>query len=146
MIDQAWQPRLTDGMVRCYLVQDRVVGFGLQAVNALHPPPDGSGPEAAPTPSSRLYHPPGLPHLQGMKRRMEEEWVPDLRRMLDIARDDLPLLWDCNFLHGEPAVNEREPYVLCEINVSSVSPFPDSAIEPLVTATVTRLGALRGRQ
>jgi hypothetical protein len=38
MIDQAWQPRLTEGMVRCYLVQDRVAGFGLQAVNALHPP------------------------------------------------------------------------------------------------------------
>ena len=38
MVDQAWQPRLSEGMVRCYLVQDRVAGFGLQAVNALHPP------------------------------------------------------------------------------------------------------------
>ena len=27
MIDQAWQPRLVDGMVRAYLVADRVVGF-----------------------------------------------------------------------------------------------------------------------
>lgn len=37
MIDQAWQPRLTEGMVRAYLVEDRVAGFGHQAVNALHP-------------------------------------------------------------------------------------------------------------
>src|SRR4029453_3586321 len=37
MVDQAWQPRMTEGMVRCYLVQDRVVGFGLQAVKALYP-------------------------------------------------------------------------------------------------------------
>jgi hypothetical protein len=28
MIDQAWQPRLADGMVRAYLVGDRVSGFG----------------------------------------------------------------------------------------------------------------------
>lgn len=37
MIDQAWQPRLSEGMVRAYLVVDRVTGFGHQAVNALHP-------------------------------------------------------------------------------------------------------------
>lgn len=29
MIDQAWQPRLAEGMVRAYLVEDRVAGFGL---------------------------------------------------------------------------------------------------------------------
>ena len=28
MIDQAWQPRLAEGMVRAYLVEDRVAGFG----------------------------------------------------------------------------------------------------------------------
>jgi hypothetical protein len=37
LIDQAWQPRLREGMVRAYLVQDRVAGFGHQAINALHP-------------------------------------------------------------------------------------------------------------
>src|SRR3546814_13972750 len=34
MIDQAWQPRLVEGMVRAYLVEDRVEGFGHQSVNA----------------------------------------------------------------------------------------------------------------
>jgi len=139
MIDQAWQPRLTEGMVRCYLVQDRVAGFGLQAVNALHPPAAGDGSMEAPPPSQRLYHPPDLPHLQGLKQRLESEWVPQLERTLGIGRDELPLLWDCDFLHGEPGREGDERYVLCEINVSSVAPFPDSAIEPLVLAAVSRI-------
>ncbi len=146
MIDQAWQPRLTEGMVRCYLVQDRVAGFGLQAVNALYPAPAGSGSAGAPTPSPRLYHPPDVPHLQGLKQRLESEWVPELQRTLDIAFGELPLLWDCDFLLGEPTLEGEERYVLCEINVSSVAPFPDSAIEPLVTATVTSLESARRRR
>jgi hypothetical protein len=139
MVDQAWQPRLSEGMVRCYLVQDRVVGFGLQAVNALYPAPEGLGPEAAPTPGTRLYHPPDLPRVQSLKQQLEEEWLPELRRTLDIARDELPMLWDCDFLHGECGPGGRERYVLCEINASSVSPFPDSAIAPLVAAIIARL-------
>lgn len=142
MVDQAWQPRLTEGMVRCYLVQDRVAGFGLQAVNALHPPLAGSG--EAPTPSQRLYQPPDLPHLQALKRRLETEWLPELERTLGIRREELPLLWDCDFLHGEPAREGDERYVLCEINVSSVAPFPDSAIDPLVTAVVKGLESPKG--
>jgi hypothetical protein len=143
MIDQAWQPRLTEGMVRCYLVQDRAAGFGLQAVNALHPPLAGSGSQDAPTPSQRLYHPPDLPHLQDLKQRLESEWVPQLERMFGIRRDELPLLWDCDFLYGEPGRGGDERYVLCEINVSSVAPFPDSAIEPLVLAALSRIDRRR---
>ncbi|MFI4928112.1 MAG: Cj0069 family protein, partial [Burkholderiales bacterium] len=46
MIDQAWQPRLVDGMVRAYLVEDRVAGFGHQAINALFPAsPGGPAPQ-----------------------------------------------------------------------------------------------------
>jgi len=146
MVDQAWQPRLTEGMVRCYLVQDRVAGFGLQAVNALYPSPDGHGAKAAPAPSQRLYHPPDVAHLQGLKQRLETEWLEDLRGILALAADDLPLLWDCDFLHGDPRGSGDERYVLCEINVSSVAPFPDSAIAPLVTATIARLEAVRRRR
>jgi hypothetical protein len=139
MVDQAWQRRLTEGMVRCYLVEDDVAGFGLQAINALHPPlaEDGSG--EAPTPSQRLYYPPDLAHLQPLKQRLENEWVPELARTLGIRREELPLLWDCDFLHGQRELGGEERYVLCEINVSSVAPFPDSAIEPLVTAAINRV-------
>jgi hypothetical protein len=143
MVDQAWQPRMTEGMVRCYLVQDRVAGFGIQAINALYPLSAGSAPDEAPMPSTRLYHPPDLPHLQGLKRRLELEWIAELRQTLDIAPEDLPLLWDCDFLPGEASASDKESFVLCEINVSSVAPFPDSAIAPLVEATMTRLDSNR---
>ena len=145
MVDQAWQPRLVEGMVRCYLVRDRLAGFGLQAVNALYPARDDGSTEA-PAPGPRLYHPPDLPHLQALKRSREDEWVPELQRLLAIAPDELPLLWDCDFMHGEPGPDGRERYVLCEINVSSVAPFPDSAIEPLVDAAVERIAAARRRR
>lgn len=141
MIDQAWQPRLTEGIVRCYLVQDRVEGFGLQAVNALHPSLAENGSGEGPAPSPRLYHPPDLPHLQGLKQRLENEWVPELERTLGLRREELPLLWDCDFLHGKSPREGDERYVLCEINVSSVAPFPDSAIEPLVSAAMRRIEA-----
>ena len=136
MIDQAWQPRLVDGMVRAYLVEDRVAGFGHQAVNALFPAAPG---QPAPTPGPRLYHGPELPQFQGIRRLLEEGWIESLRARVGLARDRLPLLWDCDFLFGEPAADGRERFVLCEINVSSVAPFPPSAIAPLVAAVQSRL-------
>jgi hypothetical protein len=39
IIDQPFQKRLPDGMIRCYLGTDKVVGFGHQLVKALIPPP-----------------------------------------------------------------------------------------------------------
>src|SRR3546814_15956482 len=58
MIDQAYQARLTDGMVRCYLVGNRVAGFGEQHVNALYPAAPGADPRSALEPGQRLYFPP----------------------------------------------------------------------------------------
>lgn len=131
LIDQAWQPRIADGMVRAYLVGDRVAGFGHQAVNALHP----SGAEPGP----RLYHGPDLPPFQALKRRLETEWVARLHARVGVRREQLPLLWDADFLPGEPTPTEPERWVLCEVNVSSVAPFPPSAIDPLVQAVAARL-------
>jgi hypothetical protein len=60
-----------------------------------------------------------------------------------LAADQLPLLWDCDFMLGMPTPTEPERFVLCEINVSSVSPFPPSAIAPLVAAVRARVSAPR---
>ena len=136
MIDQAWQPRIADGMVRAYLVEDRVAGFGHQAINALHPGRDG---ELAPAPGPRLYYPADLPQFQSLKQLLETRWIEQLRERVGLAREQLPMLWDCDFMFGEPTPQHPERYVLCEINVSSVSPFPPSAIEPLVAAVQARL-------
>jgi hypothetical protein len=138
MIDQPWQPRLADGMVRAYLVEDRVSGFGHQAVNALYPMSPG---EPAAQPGPRLYHGPQMPQFQSLRQRLEASWIDQLRECVGLQREQLPLLWDCDFMFGEHAPGEPERYVLCEVNVSSVSPFPPSSIEPLVAATKARLVA-----
>ena len=136
MVDQAWQPRLVDGMVRAYLVQDRVAGFGHQAVNALYPVGAGM---AAVQPGPRLYCGPETADFQTLKRRLEGGWIELLRRQVGVPRERLPMLWDCDFMLGEAEDRETERYVLCEVNVSSVSPFPPSAIGPLVRATAAML-------
>lgn len=131
MIDQAWQARLPEGMVRAYLVEGRVAGFGHQAVNALHPD--------EPQPGPRLYHGPDLAAFQGLRQRLESGWVTQLRERVGLSTEHLPLLWDCDFLLGAPSDSEPERYVLCEINVSSVSPFPPSCVAPLVVAVARHL-------
>jgi hypothetical protein len=132
MVDQAWQPRLNEGMVRAYLVRDRVAGFGHQAVNALYPADVGA---TAPVPGPRLYSGPDDPRFQVLRERLELEWVRMLCASTGVAHHELPLLWDTDFLLGERHAHE-ERYVLCEVNVSSVSPFPESAIAPLVAAVL----------
>ena len=126
MIDQAYQTRLTEGMVRCYLVQNKVVGFGHQLVNALFPAENGE----FPAPTERLYYPADKFEFQSLKQKMEEEWVGQLCQILEITPNNLPMIWDADFLFG----NQENTFVLCEINVSSVYPFPDSALEPLAVA------------
>jgi len=44
MIDQPFQPRLQDGMIRCYMARDQVAGFGHQLIKALMPSPPGTEP------------------------------------------------------------------------------------------------------
>jgi hypothetical protein len=146
MIDQAWQPRLPEGMIRCYLVHGRIEGFGHQAINALYPAPPGAPPEAAPAPGPRLYHPPTLPEFQALKRQLEEEWVPAMQRLLGIETHELPVLWDCDFLLGPKNALGADSYVLCEINASSVSPFPESAVAPVARAFLVRARAAREKR
>lgn len=138
MIDQPYQRRLPEGMIRCYLVHDTVVGFGHQAVNALCPAPEDA-PDAFPETTRRLYYPPDTAEFQALKRQLEGEWVPQLKSHLALTTEALPVLWDCDFLLGEKDTAGRDRHVLCEINVSSVSPFPESALEPLARATRARL-------
>jgi len=142
MIYQAWQSRLVEGMIRAYLVDDRVAGFGHQAINALYPGRPG---EPAPMPGPRIYHPADLQQFQPLRRLLEDHWVEQLRDRICLAREQLPMLWDCDFMLGDATTGRAESFVLCEINVSSVSPFPPSAIEPLVSVVKARLAAAEPR-
>lgn len=139
MIDQQYQPRLPDGMIRCYLCQDTVAGFGHQEINALYPAPEGTDPKEVPQPGKRLYYPPDKPEFQHLRHKVEQGWVTDLQAALDIASDDLPMLWDCDFLFGPKNEQGEDTYVLCEINASSVAPYPDTAPEFIAQAVLERI-------
>src|SRR5215467_16320010 len=145
MIDQEYQERLPEGMIRCYLVHDKVAGFGHQAINALFPAPSGVSPTEAPEPGHRFYHPPTKLEFQTLKHKLEQEWVPAVQQLLEIDTESLPILWDCDFLLGAKDKNGEDTYVLCEINVSSVAPYPESAVPYVVEATALRVQAARQR-
>jgi hypothetical protein len=141
LVDQPFQPRHAEGMVRCYLVHDRVAGFGHQLVTALTDPAPGES--APPPPPPRVYCGPGKPEFQTLVARLESEWVPQMQALLGIDTASLPALWDADFLLGPKAASGDDTYVLCEINASSVFPFPAEAIEPLVRAAASRAGVAR---
>src|SRR5262249_21179922 len=110
LIDQPYQPRLVDGMVRCYLVHDRVAGFGEQLINMLFPGAPGAPPSEAPLPGPRLYYSPTRSDFQPLKRKLETEWVPELCRRFEIDRDDLPVIWDADFLFGPKTASGEDTY------------------------------------
>lgn len=139
MIDQEYQSRLPEGMIRCYLTQDAVVGFGHQEVNALFPAPEGANPKQAPQPGERLYYPLGKTRFQHLRERVEGGWVAEMQRILGIATEDLPMLWDCDFMFGPRDEAGNDTYVLCEINASSVAPYPETAPAFIAQAVLARL-------
>jgi hypothetical protein len=138
VIDQPYQDRLAEGMVRCYMTHDRVVGFGHQFVTALLDPPEGR--LAVPAPPPRLYYGPDRSEFQALKERLESAWIPEMQRLLDIDTSALPVIWDADFLLGPRTDTGEDTYVLCEINVSSVFPIPEEAPAHLAKATLDLLG------
>jgi hypothetical protein len=143
MIDQQYQDRLPEGMIRCYLVHDKVAGFGHQAINALFPAPPGAASTEAPEPGPRFYHPLTKPEFQALKQQLQQKWIPAVQQLLEI---DFPILWDCDFLLGPKKENGDDTYVLCEINVSSVAPYPESAVPYIVDVTRVRVEAARRKR
>jgi len=48
--------------------------------------------------------------------------------ILDLTPAALPAICDADFLLGLPDATGEDTYVLCEINISSVLPIPDTAV------------------
>lgn len=134
VVDQPFQARLREGVVRCYMAGDRCAGFGHQKVKALVDEPAARA-EAGP----RLYTSNADEHFQRLRRLMEDEWTPQLISFLDITRRDLPMIWDADFMLGPPSPNGTDTYVLGEINVSSVFPIPDEAPAEIARRVADRL-------
>jgi hypothetical protein len=134
VIDQPFQARLSEGVVRCYMAGDRCAGFGHQKVKALVDVPAeraGAGP--------RLYTSNADARFQRLRRLIEEEWTPQLASLLNIPQQDLPMIWDADFMLGPPAADGTDSYVLGEINASSVFPMPDEAPVEIARRVAGRL-------
>ena len=127
IIDQPFQPRLPDGMIRCYMGTDKVVGFGHQFIKALIPPPPEGPDSPATQPGPRIMHGPDAEQFQALRAKMETEWTPQMMKVLEIGRQSLPIIWDADFLFGPQSASGEDSYVLCEINVSSCFAIPDQA-------------------
>lgn len=134
VVDQPYQPRLGEGVVRCYMAGDRCAGFGHHKVKALVESPAARS-EAGP----RLYTSDADPRFQRLRRLMEDEWTPQLTSLLDIPRRDLPMIWDADFMLGPVQTGGKDSYVLGEINVSSVHPYPDEAPAEIARRVADRL-------
>jgi hypothetical protein len=134
VIDQPFQTRLSEGVVRCYMAGDRCVGFGHHKVKALVDAPAARA-EVGP----RLYTSNAEPRFQRLRRLMEDEWTPQLTSLLAIRQRDLPMIWDADFMLGPPGPDGTDSYVLGEINVSSVFPIPLEASAGIASRVSDRL-------
>jgi Domain of unknown function (DUF6815) len=140
IIDQPFQPRLPDGMIRCYMGTDTVVGFGHQLIKALIPPPPEGPNSPAAQPGPRIMHGPDAEPFQALRAKMETEWTPQMMDVLGIDRRSLPIIWGADFLYGPQTASGEDSYVLCEINVSSCFAIPDQAPAAIARLALNRLG------
>jgi hypothetical protein len=139
IIDQTFQPRLPEGMIRCYMSGSKVAGFGHQLIKALIPPrQDGPDcPEAQPGP--RIMQGPDASSFQPLRRLMEDDWTPQLMEILDIDEASLPVIWDADFLYGPRDATGADTFVLCEINASSCFAIPDEAPAAIARTVKARI-------
>jgi hypothetical protein len=136
--DQPFQPRLPEGMIRCYMAADRVVGFGHQLIKALVEPP-AAGPDAPEAqPGPRIMQGPDAASFQALRAKMETEWTPQMMALLGLNRAALPIIWDADFLYGPRTPSGEDSYVLCEINASSVFAVPDEAPAAIAALALER--------
>jgi hypothetical protein len=138
LIDQSWNENTINGMVRCYVTGTKVCGFGYQEINALYELNNVNTKTYFP-PGRRYYFTENCGLFSDLKQVMEMEWIPQLSERLSIPEETLPVIWDADFFLNHLKSSFRK-YSLCEINASSVSPFPPSAVNFIVQEVKNRVG------
>jgi hypothetical protein len=138
MVDQPFQERLADGLIRVYMTHDQVVGFTHQYPRGLMPPDEAPPTQA----SSKVFELPSAHRFAGLRARMESEWMPQLQQTLQLDTNVLPVIWDADFLYGAKTKSGDDTYVLCEINASSTFAFPGHAM-PIVARAVRQIEVSR---
>lgn len=135
LVQQPYLERLPEGMTRAYCCHDEVVGFALQYPRGLLSP--SIDPDSLPT--SKAFETADTPAYADLRERMESEWIHELQRIVGVSREELPVIWDADFLRGPDG-----DYVLCEINCSSTFAFPEHAYPAVASAAIAAVSTGRG--
>jgi hypothetical protein len=133
MVEQPFQPRIGEGMIRVYMTHDTIVGFAHQFPRGLLPP------GAEPPPTTTVFEPPSAPSYGLLRTCLQSEWLPELQHLLDLETSSLPVIWDADFLLGPRTESGDDTYVLCEINASSTFAFPEFAMPTVARASIDRI-------
>jgi hypothetical protein len=134
MVEQPFQARLAEGMIRVYLTHNQVVGFAHQYPQGLLPTADASN-----RPATKTFELPSAAAYRHLRNRMESEWIAEMQQILHLDPHSLPVIWDAYFLHGERTTSGDDTYVLCEINASSTFAFPEHAMPTVAKAAIERI-------
>jgi hypothetical protein len=134
MVEQPYQPRLAEGLIRVYMTHAEVVGFAHQYPRGLLPPA-----EASTTRTAKTFELPSAAAYSDLRNRMESEWVPQMQEILALDTHALPVIWDADFFYGAQTTSGDDTYALCEINASSTFAFPEHAMPAVAEAAIQRM-------
>ena len=142
VVVQQYVDGLRRGMVRAYVSEDRVVGFCTQQPSVAADPTDDPGTDpvfamAAP----KTMFPPDDGGFHDLRSSLEADWIPAVLQRASLGPLDLPVIWDLDFLMDGDASPRGWRYVLCEVNVSCVSPVPPFAVDDMVRSVLRRNAA-----
>ena len=134
MVEQPFQERIDEGMIRVYLTHNQVAGFAHQYPAGLRSASAGAPPRG------KQFELPDAERFQHLRDLVEREWVPQMQQLLDLDTHELPVIWDIDFLYGAETGSGEDNYVLCEINASSTFAFPEQAMPGVAHAALERIG------
>jgi len=140
LVEQPFLSRVSEGMIRCYMNANRVIGI-------LHQLPKSGGMNVSRSglfvkdglPEGMAVHNPNSSQYTTLKTKLETEWIDTMCQMLDMDVQSLPVLWDIDFIMGDKTESGEDTYLLCEINVSSVSPPSIAPFDQLAETLIQRL-------
>jgi hypothetical protein len=134
MVEQPYQARLGEGLIRVYMTHNKVVGFTHQYPRGLMPPDQTSQAMA-----SKVFELATASAYSSLREQMESTWVPEMQELLGLDTHSLPVIWDADFLYGEKTITGDDTHVLCEINASSTFAFPEHAMPTVALAAIRRI-------
>jgi hypothetical protein len=148
VVEQPFFPRAIEGMVRCYVSGSVVAGFAEHVPRGFssRPASTGEAGEAAEAASGfeKVMYGPTAAGFRALRAAVESEWLPAMVALLGLDAASLPAIWDIDLLRGGTAAERDDGWVLCEINASCVSPFPEEAAEANARTAHARIAARRG--